>query len=352
MMTTTFPTRLIGHIVLHSILWIAVYFFYTYFLGYGSSNIYYVNLFSLYLMPVTIGVSYFFYFYLIPTYNTAKNQGYFLLYTLYTFIVSFFLISISIFYGLIFSSNLIKENAIPLTKGVIFIIFAVYFVLVITIILGMIVQNYTANLKTEDLKKKYLETKLQLKEQELRFLKMQIHPHFLFNTLNTLYGFALKKAEETPEMILKLSDLLDYILYQVEKPSVLLTDEVTHIENYITLEKMRFQNGLQMQITKNIENKNLCVAPMLLLPFVENAFKHGKRINNILHIQITIESKDENIAFTIKNDAKRTKKEGNGIGLENLRKRLIMHYENKHTLAIKRDENTFEAKLKINCNYE
>ncbi|PQJ21493.1 hypothetical protein BSU00_05030 [Tenacibaculum sp. SG-28] len=350
-MTTNFSARLIGHIVLHSLFWIAVYFFYTYFLGYGSNNISYVNLFSLYLMPITVGIGYFFYFYLIPTYNTAQKQGYFLLYTLYTFVVSFFLIIISIFFGLIFSSNLLKENVIPLTKGVIFIIFGVYFVLVITIILGMIVQNYTANFKTEELKRRYLETKLQLKEQELRFLKMQIHPHFLFNTLNTLYGFALKKAEETPEMILKLSNLLDYILYQVEKPSVLLTDEVTHIENYIALEKMRFQKGLQMHITKNIANKNLCVAPMLLLPFVENAFKHGRQINNVLHIHISIESRDENIAFTIKNNAKKTKKEGNGIGLENIRKRLIMHYQNKHTLAIKRDENTFEVKLKINCNY-
>ena len=349
MKTTTFPIRFLGKTLVHTLFWIAVYFFYTYFLGYGSSNITYVNLFSLYLMPVTIGVSYFFYFYLIPRYIISKKQGYFILYTLYTFVFSFFFIIVSIFYGLIFSSGLIKENAIPLTKGIIFIIFGVYFIIITVIVLGMIVQNYKSNIKTEDLKKEYLETKLQLKEQELRFLKMQIHPHFLFNTLNTLYGFALKKAEETPEMILKLSDLLDYILYQIEKPSVLLSDEIKHIENYIALEKMRFQKGLHINFSKNIENKHLLVAPMLLLPFVENAFKHGKRINNILHIQINIENKGKNIAFTIKNTSREGKETGYGIGLENIRKRLIMHYENNHTLAINREENTFEAKLKINC---
>ncbi len=81
---------------------------------------------------------------------------------------------------------------------------------------------------------------------------MQLHPHFLFNTLNTLYGFALKKSDAAPDMILKLSDLLDYILYQVDKPSVLLSDEIKHIENYIALEKMRFQDSLDVNFSKKL----------------------------------------------------------------------------------------------------
>ena len=104
---------------------------------------------------------------------------------------------------------------------------------------------------------------------------MQIHPHFLFNSLNTIYGFALKKSDDAPEMILKLSNLLDYILYQIEKPQVLLTDEINHLMDYVSLEKMRFHDTLD--VTFNIENINEStkIAPMLLLPFIENSFKHG-----------------------------------------------------------------------------
>ena len=86
----------------------------------------------------------------------------------------------------------------------------------------MVKHNYQSIIRNETLEKKFLQTKLELKENELKFLKMQLHPHFLFNTLNTLYGFALKKSEEAPDMILKLSNLLDYILYQVDKPLVLV----------------------------------------------------------------------------------------------------------------------------------
>ncbi|MBP2834332.1 histidine kinase, partial [Aquimarina sp. U1-2] len=106
---------------------------------------------------------------------------------------------------------------------------------------------------TKKLETKILETQLKLKDQELNYLKMQIHPHFLFNTLNTMYGFALKKADETPEMILKLSNLLDYLLYQVDKPFVALIDEINHIDDYIELEKMRFNDTLQVNFnTENI----------------------------------------------------------------------------------------------------
>lgn len=179
-------------VTLHLLFWIVVYFFYTYFLGYGSNNTNYVNKFSLFLMPITIGISYFFLYSLIPKYLLTQKQGLFLLYSIYTFIVSAFLIILSILYAVVFLVELNADETSPLTKTLPFIILGVYFVVFMVIIFGLILHNYKSIVKNEDLKSKFLQTQLQLKEQELKFLKMQIHPHFLFNSLNTIYGFALK----------------------------------------------------------------------------------------------------------------------------------------------------------------
>ena len=135
---------------------------------------------------------------------------------------------------------------------------------------------------------------------------MQIHPHFLFNTLNTMYGFSLKKADETPEMILKLSNLLDYLLYQVDKPFVLLTTEVNHIKDYIELEKMRFNDTLKIRFNYNNISETTKIAPMLLLPFIENSFKHGGLQHGVLDISIHLNCNNESIYFKIENSYKKT----------------------------------------------
>ncbi|WP_299162674.1 histidine kinase [uncultured Tenacibaculum sp.] len=211
--------------------------------------------------------------------------------------------------------------------------------------------NYKSTLKNEDLKNKFLQTQLQLKEQELKFLKTQIHPHFLFNTLNTLYGFALKKSDSAPDMILKLSNLLDYILYQVDKPSVLLTNEIQHIDNYIVLEKMRFQDSLDILFTKELNQKKIEIPPMLLLPFVENAFKHGIQIDGVLKIKATLTTTSNFIEFNIQNTSKETSNSKKGIGLENIKKRLEMLFKRHYSLKITQQNNNFEVNLKIPLNH-
>ena len=138
-----------------------------------------------------------------------------------------------------------------------------------------------------------LSTQLQFKDQELSYLKKQIHPHFLFNTLNTIYGLALKQSSHTPEVILKLSNLLDYILYQVDRPRVSLKKEIEHIEEYIELEKIRFQDSLQVEWSTDPVDELIEVAPMLLIPLVENAFKHGDLIDGYLKIETSIKLQDQ-----------------------------------------------------------
>ncbi len=334
-------------VVIHILFWVVVYFFYTYFLGYGSTNTEYVNLYSLFLMPITIVTSYFFFFYLIPKYLLKNKQGFFVLYSVYTFLISSFFVVLSILYGYILLINLQLESSQPLTRTIPYIYLSVYFVIFIVITIGLIVHNYKSVVKNEDLKNKFLQTQLQLKEQELKFLKMQIHPHFLFNTLNTLYGFALKKSEETPEMILKLSNLLDYILYQIEKPKVLLFDEIQHIKNYISLEKMRFQDSLHITFNVEGEYSNFQIAPMLLLPFVENSFKHGALIDGVLIINIQLKTSAKELNFSIQNQLKEKEESVAGIGLENSKKRLEILYKEAYQLEIDTSKNMFKVSLKV-----
>ena len=334
-------------IISHVLFWIGVYFFFTYYLGYGTRNTNYINSFAFYLMPVTIALGYFFFYFLIPKYLLVKKHFLFGLYSVYTFIVSFFFVALSIFYGMILSHELVVEDTNPLTKTIPYIIFGVYFVVLIVIVLGLLIHNYNAALKSEDLKNKFLATQLQLKEQELKYLKMQIHPHFLFNTLNTLYGFALKKSDKTPEVILKLSGLLDYILYQVNKPNVLLEDEIQHIKNYISLEKIRFQDNLMIDFNYDNNRKDILIPPMLLLPFVENAFKHGIQINGILSIQLNIVLDTENLIFECQNSMKSNQVKNGGIGLTNIKERLQMLFNNNYKLLISEDQNQFKVYLKI-----
>ena len=336
-------------VISHLLFWVVVYFFYNYFLGYGSNNTNYVSRFSLFLMPVTISVSYFFLYFLIPKYLLTKKQVLFLLYSIYTFIVSAYLIILSILYALVFLIDLNSDETSPLTKTLPFIILGVYFVVFMVIIFGLVLHNYKSIVKNEDLNSKFLQAQLQLKEQELKFLKMQIHPHFLFNSLNTIYGFALKKENETPEMILKLSNLLDYILYQVKKPKVNLKEEIAHIKEYIEFEKIRFRDSLIVDFKSQINDEYVQIPPMLLIPFVENAFKHGNIVDGFLTVKVEIKIIDNQLEFYIRNTVLNdsSKQIEGGIGLENIKKRLDLLYPDNFQLNIETTKKWFNVNLII-----
>ena len=222
-----------------------------------------------------------------------------------------------------------------MSKNFFFILILVYLIVGIVSFVSLLNYNSKTVSRNKELLNKILATQLQLKEQELHYLKRQIHPHFLFNTLNTIYGFALKQSKHTPEIILKLSNLLDYILYQVNKPKVSLKEEVLHIQEYIELEKIRFQDTLKVEFESNQINEEMQIAPMLLIPFVENAFKHGNLVDGFLRINIRVEAGNNQLSFFIKNTVKEydSTNEKSGIGLENIRKRLELNYGNNYQLA-------------------
>jgi len=336
-------------ILLHSIFWILVLLFFSYFLGAPKEGIFYSGSFSVFLLPVTIITTYTIIYYLIPNFLLKKRYLLFSLYTFYTLVLSAFAIVLSIFYGLIFVLNMNYSEMPPLSRSLLSMMLLVYLVVLLVSSFTLLKQNYAAVAKNRSLENKVLEAQLKLKEQELNYLKLQVHPHFLFNTLNNLYGHALKKSEETPNMILKLSNLLDYLLYQADKPMVSLSSEIEHIKDYLSLEKMRYGSNLLVALDLPHDMKNISIAPMLFIPLVENSFKHGQLIEGKMSIAIRLKIDGSIINFIIKNSIKSIENEEleNGIGLTNLEKRLELLYPDHHSLSIKRNSNSFEVQLTL-----
>jgi two-component system LytT family sensor kinase len=199
-----------------------------------------------------------------------------------------------------------------------------------------------------------VELKEQKKTTELNLLKNQLNPHFLFNTLNNLYALALKKSDKTPEVIAKLSEILDYILYQCKDKYVSINKEIELLENYIALEKVRYGNRVEVVFEKAIHN-NVNIAPLILLTFVENAFKHGisQELNKGL-IELYIEATEKEIVFKLKNSKPKTHIENVGsdkksIGMQNTEKQLDLLYPNAYQLEVNNTvlEYTLELKLQL-----
>ena len=236
-----------------------------------------------------------------------------------------------------------------MSRNYVFVLILVYLIVGLVSFIKLLKHSFQTSAKNTALENKLLEGSLHLKEQELHYLKKQIHPHFLFNTLNTIYGFSLRKSEQTPELILKLSNLLDYVLYQVQKPKTALTEEIAHIEEYISLEKIRFQDTLKVSLnTKNI-NPNIEIPPMLFIPFVENAFKHGAIIDDYLTVEIEIETKGNQLFFSSRNSYRKNIDEiaAIGIGLENIQKRLGLLYEEDYQLKTSATNTEYAVNLII-----
>lgn len=191
------------------------------------------------------------------------------------------------------------------------------------------------------------------KSMELKFLKNQLNPHFLFNTLNNLYTLTLKKDDKAPEVIAKLSEILDFVLYRCTEDYVSIEKEIALIENYIALEKLRYnENRLNISFTKDISENNT-ISPLIILTFIENAFKHGV-VNETekAKIQLNLESKKNQIVFCIENTKPQNESafltDKSQIGLENVRKQLDLLYPKKHQLEIEETQTNFKVKLYLN----
>lgn len=190
---------------------------------------------------------------------------------------------------------------------------------------------------------------------ELQLLKSQVQPHFIFNTLNNIYMLSLKNSAQTSDMIYRLSALLSYMLYDSKQDTIEFDKELEYIKNYIDLEKIRYGERLDVQVNVMSQTKNISIPPLLFLPLVENAFKHGVSQaveNSWIHIDITL--KKSKLIFKIENSCNNEKLNenafGNGLGDENLRKRLDIFYPKAYDLKTMKDENSYLVTLKIDLN--
>ncbi len=187
-------------------------------------------------------------------------------------------------------------------------------------------------------------------EAELKALKSQLQPHFLFNTINNLYALARIKSDKTAPVALKLAQLLRYVLYESQKQLAPLEQEVQLLRDYVALEKLRFDEGrLVVNMEVNLDNPKAAIAPLLLLPLIENAFKHGaSEQRDEAQILIHIVLEDNVLEVKINNTKPPEKPEhAPGIGLQNLRRQLELLYPGNHELDIIEDEKTFEVRLRV-----
>ncbi|TPN88029.1 hypothetical protein FHK87_10685 [Aquimarina algicola] len=198
-------------------------------------------------------------------------------------------------------------------------------------------------------KQNYLQLNEQKKTTELAALKHQLNPHFLFNTLNNLYALSINKSDETPEVIAKLSEILDYMLYGCNDKYVSLTKEIELIENYLALEKVRFDERVTIRFDKNVVI-DAQIAPLILLTFIENAFKHGvSQELKRAYIHIKIEIEEGFILFDITNSIAQNGASTNKkpIGLTNIKKQLELLYLEEYSLELKEAKNSFNVCLKL-----
>ncbi|WP_353719277.1 sensor histidine kinase [Dyadobacter sp. 676] len=185
-------------------------------------------------------------------------------------------------------------------------------------------------------------------QAELDLLKQQLNPHFFFNTLNNLYALSLQRSELTPETILQLSELMRYVIYKAREPFVRMEDEVKYLRDYLQLQKIRLKKSLDLQWDEEIEDGSVAIAPLLLIVFVENAFKHGvENAEGPSFLAISLKADRHSVHFTCKNSHEPAPDAHTGIGLTNLRKRLALLYPAKHRLATRAADGVFVASLEI-----
>ncbi len=188
---------------------------------------------------------------------------------------------------------------------------------------------------------------------ELGHLKSQINPHFLFNTLNSIYSLALMQSPQTPEVVLRLSSLLRFMLYESEKVSISIDDEIKIINDYVEMQQLRFENRVQITLNVKIDYGGTAIAPLMLFPFVENAFKHGigtKSDNAFIDVSLCLKDgivKMSTLNFISKESV--TEKDDHGIGLTNIKKQLQLLYGD-YDLKTENHGDVFEVTLHINLN--
>lgn len=327
----------------HSMFWITFLLFYSGFeMWISGNNLFYVlsnNVIKLVILGIAV---YYNIYVLIPKYLANKKISYY-----FGFFTLLVIIITPIESFLLFTNSGSRPEMQAQIQTDLNLAFVLNFFVVGTSTLVKITVDW---LKSQREKQ---ELQTQNMQSELRFLKSQINPHFLFNTLNSLYALTLKKSDNAPDIVLKLSEMMRYMLYECNEPLVFLSKEVHYIKNYLELEKLR--QGEKIDISFNVEGtiSDQKIAPLMFMSFIENCFKHGLG-NNIspgfVNISLIVDGND--LEVVIKNSKPQSMPKplhprSGGIGLVNVKRRLNILYPKKYSLDIEDAPNTYTVDLKI-----
>lgn len=260
-----------------------------------------------------------------------------------------------LFYFHQFTFNVLADN---IFKGYFFVTVFEWNVTVILVILYLLITTLLKMSQSwfllQEKEFKLAKVEKEHAESQLAGLMSQINPHFLFNSLNVIYALALKKSDDNAEAVLKLSDILRYVIYDINNTEIKVSDEVKLIGDYLDLNQYRIEDFSKIHFIHSVKFEQK-IAPMLLLPLIENAFKHGiKADTKDNYLNINLDTTKNYFIFQIENsistDRIKKKNEQGGIGLENIQKRLKMLYPNCHSFTIEETDKLFKVRLKIDYN--
>lgn len=333
----------------HLLYWSVIVLFFTFFWG-SDKNSYHIVFFNeLMLLPPKLLAVYTVLMVLVPRLLFRKKLLLFTLATVLVLIICGTLLLILQYFVSndvlpIYIANPLSLNRFEALSAMV----DINTVLIIPLVIKIVEHGYRNMQRSELLEREKLET-------ELQFLKTQIHPHFFFNTLNNLYSLVLKKSEKAPEVVLMLSELMRYVLYESNVQRVPADKELKHIANYINLEKLRLPTNSEIRFKVHGNLSALTIEPMLIIPLIENCFKHvSAPLGDSCWIHIDITATENSLTVQTENSTDSvssiSRNEIGGVGLSNVTRRLELLYPNHYELKAISDGFSYLCKLKIQLN--
>lgn len=292
------------------------------------------------LSLILIVVFYFNYYYLIPEYLLKKRYWYYFSF-LFLVIVLVFLLS-----GVLFLNSNFYTNESLISNAVIEKLFPVIIVNALLLWLLSIVSSILFKVYS-----RLKETEKEKLSAQIASLRSQINPHFLFNTLNNIYATAIDTSPKAADMVDKLSEMMRYTMKDTQQDFVMLEDEINYINNFIELQKLRLDRSVKLEYSSLQNIPELQIAPMLLIPFIENAFKHGVNSEHKSNIRIELSMYKNEFQLSVVNNKVKVQKEiseRSGLGITNTWHRLNLIYPSKYLLVVNENEKEFSVSLHIN----
>ncbi len=338
--TNIFRNRISYHIIL----WLCLYLFNTIYIGFIIHNFTYSFFDFSVKLPFLLAICYFNIYFLLPRCFLSGN------YIKYAFAIFGILLVLTVLLQIILNAMVYADycpkqyvpDALFSPENTLEKMFSLSTIVIFTTGLKLSKDWFTHQQLISRAETQNLKT-------ELDYLKMQIRPHFYFNTLNNLYALTLKKSDLAPEVVLKLADMMSYVLYESDGDRISLTKEIEHIQNYVGLEQLRFKERLEYSIGIDGDIDQVTLPPLLLLPFVENSLKHGTQNDHaIITISLLIKREADCIWLITENPIPRNQEtRKKGVGLRNVIRRLDLLYQGKYQLSFGAVGSVYRVELKI-----